>query len=494
MPEISFATYMAGVTETKGTMTNTPAALADVGGFNVWAIGHTDSWIETPTIDKTSVMNNVSVTSPDGVSWSYEEEIMWPMDRYVSFFAYGPNASATVTNPDSDGTPMILFSVKPIVKEQADLLIATSIKNQAGAWYNYGKPVNLFFKHALSRISFSGLLTDPSDTRKVTVTKIVLNGLYSSGITNLTTPVEWEVEGSPTSSYTLNVSDKTTIRELVETQLTNEGVALTAENGFLFLMPQTIARPDTDPTMDVSISVIDGNIEYTYDYTSIVFSPDSWEPGKSYNYQIVLNGNDLRIIHVDSDIEIGEWSPSLVLQTVTFSSTEYNPSVALQVDLANLYSAINNLDTINKQSSTHRYRYYGVYGVNDISHDIEIDLSYLKWEKKVTEQYPEQYLMFDFKKLIRNWNTNKDDSDRPWEFKISGYEDQWELERAKQAIDKDNPDYEDIDWAKSKVEVVDGVTYATLPAKFPSVNPPDSIEVKLQNPLKNKGSIILRKR
>ena len=475
---ISFATRLD---ETRGTMTNSAANLADAGGFNVWAIGHKDSWAATPVASKNFVMNETAVTSSDhGATWSYAPEAMWPMDRYVSFFAYGPAASATAIAAEADGTPGVSFTVNAVVADQDDFVIATPVKDQAGAVYSYGMPVCLTFKHTMARVSFSGLLADPTDTKRIVkVKKIVMNGLYDSGTTQLTTdPVAWTVTGDADASYELDMSDGTT-RELADTPLTTTGVAITTSSGYLFLMPQHLARPADDPTMDVTLSISedDGDTFHDVTYSSVVFSPDAWAPGKSYNYQIILDKNQLRIIHIEIDDELVDWSPSVVLETIYLTSEDAN-------DESNFMFAMNALNTLNTLSVTHKYLYYGIYAVNDVLHDITIDFNALTTAGFLSGYYAGEYLLFDLKKLIRVWSYDGSPSD-PWTVKVINYKpgeislgSGWELAPAMQTI----PASYDVD----------GVTSATLPATLPK-NGGGTVNVPISDELTAAGSIILKK-
>lgn len=476
---ISFATRLDA---TRGPMLNTRGNLAAAGGFNVWAIGHTGSWTSTPTADKTSILNGTTVTSPDGDTWSYGSEVMWPMDRYVSFFAYGPVSGAVSIAPATDGTPAVSFTANPDVTAQNDLMIATPVKDQAGAAYSYGNPVSLFFKHALARISFSGLLVDGDngDDRVITVKKITLNGLHGSGTTHLTDPVVWTPTGNATASYTVSVANG----ELDGTVILNATgkPGITTASGYLFLLPQTLAREADDPTMDVTLE-IDGE---EVSYTSLVFSPQAWEAGKSYNYQIAVSKNDLQIIYIDNEIELGEWSPSIVLQTITLTSDE-------TVDKKNLEFSINVLNTANQNSTNHLYSYFGAYAVNDVLHDITIDISQLplgSFPVVNTDKNFQQYLMFDIKKLVRYWF--KDSNNNPWKVKVINYANDWVLAPAKQTINTN--DYPNINWDATGLEIdqVDGTTAATLPATFPT-NGGGTVSITVSAELTDRGSIILKK-
>jgi hypothetical protein len=410
---ISFATRLE-VPATRGTVTETPSALASAGGFNVWAFSHEGDWETAAT--KTPIMEALPVTSSDsGVTWSYGTAQDWPLHRRVSFFAYGPRGSASVTDAAYDGTPQVNFTVKDAVADQIDLLISEPVVDQRGMTYSGGGKVNILFKHALARISFSGLVTDPADTRVITVKEITLNDLYPSGTTALVEPAKWMVSmEDETTSYTVSVADGT----LLTNPFDHDGEMLTDDDGYLFLVPQLLARDPDDPTMDVTLEVDGTEVVYS----SLLFSPQEWRAGHSYNYQLSISENDLRIVVVDTALELVDFEETIMENAIYLTSDA-------DQDTRNLTFAMDVLNRINGQSAT--YGYYprmGLYAVNDVTHDITIDMATLPTDNFTTAG---QYLILDLRKLVRSWGT--DPSGNPWTVSLTGYESAWSLEPSKQA-------------------------------------------------------------
>lgn len=456
----------------RGTMTNTTANLAALGGFKVWAIEHAGTWAATPIGGKSYVMNGLSVTSSDGgATWSYGADIMWPGGNNVSFFAYAPIASATITT-DSDATPVATFAVVGDdddqtygIVDQTDLLIAAPVLDLSGT--SYVRPVDIRLKHALSRISFSGLMSDVTDERAIRIKSITLNGLYNSGSARFADPVVWTYTGDPDASYTVTTG---TNGGIVNANLGGSSlgtpVQLTTSTGYLFLMPQQLARSlGEDPTMDVTLE-IDGT---EYSYTSLVFSPNAWEPGRSYNYQIVIGKDDLRVIYIDSNIGLEDWTPSLVLQTVPLTSDRDKDRVKLLYSM----SVLNEVRTMSR-----RYSWFGLYGVNDINHDMVMDV-----EDLVTSGYADNFtegqnLMIDLKKLVRNWGVNTEEGNRPWKVSVINYD------RATGA----NADYWTLEPAAQQVDAYSGATL-----RFPGDPLYNSSLPSPSNEITSRGSIIIKR-
>lgn len=457
-----------------GTVIN-PASLADAGGFDVWAYSHTTPWPATPTatlIDGQQVNGSVNGSV---VSWSYDNPVMWP-DEYVSFFAYGPSGSATPTGTfTADGVPIISFTANSSASAQADLVMAAPVYNRAGTTYAYNPVVSLAFSHVLSKISFSGIMSDPTDTRIIKMSKIVMNDILTSGTAPVvynssSSPVEWTL-GSAKANYTVAAATG----ELDGTvALSTTSVDVTTSDGYMFLLPQTMARENgEDPTMDITLSISeDGGL--TFDevtYASVVFSPEAWVAGKSYNYQIIVDKDDLRIIRIEIDTELTPWNPTIVLQTIYLTSD-------VAVDESNLETALNTLSTVNSLSVTHTYYYYGLYAVNDVNHNITINIGDLTTDGYIYGYQTGQYLIFDLKKLVRSWGYDTDPTD-PWLVEVVNYSSGWELASAMQTI----PASYDVD----------GVTSATLPATLPK-NGGGTVNVPVADNISALGSIILKKR
>lgn len=471
----------------RGTMINTPENLADAGGFKVWAFSYTGNW-QTPE-NKIPIMNGIPVTSSDGMEWTYGTTPQeWPEGRKVSFFAYAPFVGATDIEDAADGTPQIIFTVKGDtldtnydVDDQIDLLISTPVKDKT-AVTALGRPVGMYFKHALARISFSGLLVDGDngDDREIYVKKITINGLYGSGTTPLVDPAEWTFVGAPNKSYSVSIAGG----ELKNTQLTHEAPMLTNGQSYLFLIPQTLARPlDEDPTMDVVLNIDGTEVEYT----SLVFSPQVWLPGKSYNYQIAVHGNTMRIIYIDTEMGLDDWSPSIVLQTMALTSS---PDMAADIerDDKNIAYNIDLLNQVRGFTSSHDYRWYGLYVINSLTHDITIDMEALL---PVNNFKNGQHFMIDANKMVNNWSG----AGTPGACKISviNYEDDWVLVDGLPDPNEGRP-IGVFQWPDPTVYPnVDATSGATLPKEYYDSGVGANVMVQPSNTIYNKGSIILKR-
>ena len=467
--QIGFSTQL-----TKGATTTGPAVLAGSGGFNVWAYSHSAVW--NSASDKSAIIDGVNVTGTvvggDNVSWSYSNPVDWPVNKYVSFFAYGPASSGVISGVTAEGVPVMNFTVNANVKDQQDLLVANPVYNQTGPMYSYANPVTLMFSHALSRIVFSGMIMDQTDTRAIKVKKIVINGIYSKASRTLASPAEWDVDESVIANYTLQISGAEGELQDVTLAADPNPKDITSDNGYLFLLPQKIARESADPTMDVTLE-IDG-VEVTY--SSVLFSPDEWFPGKSYNYQLIVDGNDLKIIMVDTDIELDDWNISIMIQPVPLgldslkNHNRINSALKALVHL-NIEGGAGNI-----QSLVDSCDYYAIYLKDNINHDITINMDSAVYLNGFTEG---ETVIFDAKKIVNEWGSDEVSGDN-YTFRILFDDANWAIQNAAQPYDPLNP----------TVPTLDAVTYATTKndtVSLPNMNDPSGY-------IQNKGSIILKRK
>lgn len=478
---INFATHIT----TRGSNLIGASGLADKGGFKIWAYSHDDKWNTNP--DKTALMDNVTVTgAAGGTVWNYGEPMNWPENKYVSFFAYGPTTNAATLNAETaQGKPMIDFTVTATAASQVDLLIASPVYDQLGVMYSTDRSVGIHFNHALSRINFSAmrLNTNSEDKREINVKEIRLNGLYSKATAPLASPVEWTLDNTVTASYTVNVSTST----LTEVELTEKPEDISTATGQLFLLPQQLAREEgKDPTMDVTLQIVENEKSSEMKYNSVVFSPTTWEAGKSYNYQIVVDGNDLKVILIDSNLELAPWGASIMVQPISLNKPSYGEN-ATETDITNaialvkskdearIHSALKAFGVLNgenlAENVNNNVKYYAIYLRNDVAHDVVIDMDAYN-DKFITGEQ----IIFDIEKLITSWGK---DGETYYKFEVTYDNSKWKLMDARQPYDPNN----------LGTPKVDGITSATT----------NNLNANKPNPLqpvgliRNKGSIILER-
>lgn len=419
---------------TKGTVISDPGVLATQGGFSVWVYSHVDKWASNPAV-KTPLLNGVAVTgsgSGNNVSWSYNDPVNWPLNEHASFFAYGPAGSAVVGGSTGEGVPILNFTVQNTVQNQRDLLISTPVYDQQGILYSYAKPVNILFNHVLSRIVFSGLLLNDDQSKEIKVKSITLKGLYNKGAAALSMPVSWDVDETSTGNYELTIARN----NLNNVALSSISKNISSESGQLFLMPQTIARAqESEPTVDVVLS-IDGS---DYSYSRQLFSPDEWLPGKSYNYQIIIDGDEFEIILISGDLDLEDWLVNIVIQPVPLTVNTIR-------DHNRLISAMESLAFLSEYDGSPSVlpcKYFALYLKNDVNHDLTVNMA------DYTAAFdPGEQVIFDAEKLINTWYA--DGSSTKYKFEVEFDPDYWELRPSRQTpIPQEPLDPEDVDAVSS---------------------------------------------
>ncbi len=282
--DIGFTTHL-----TRGGSIDNAKAVAEAGGFDVWAYKHTGAWASAP--DKTILIDNTGggyghVTSDDeGATWDYGPLQAWPAGGgKVSFFAFAPHGGADWDGTlDAEGVPVITYEVPEATGSQKDLMIATPVIDATGATAD-GK-VKEVFHHALSRITFSALKVPEMEGNKVIVTGVGFNNLLNSGSAALRTPVSWSHDGR-TGDCWVSVAGGA----LTNTILGHlEAQDITAGGGDMFLMPQTFG---TDADIIVVFTVDDVELSWS----GPIPAPEAWEPGTSYNYKILVDGDMIFLV------------------------------------------------------------------------------------------------------------------------------------------------------------------------------------------------------
>lgn len=237
---------------------------------------------------KANFMNNQEVkweaaAEGNGGSWTYAPAKFWPAaDQVVDFVAWVPVNNATV----NDAT--LNFTVPTEVKSQTDLLVAGSQMELNRAADN--KPVNLNFKHLLSRIGFQiSAVGIPNDN--VTVVELVevtLNGGFaSSGVVDMTKDINniaiTAAEGQEsTSAYTL-----TGTHFGWEDNVMKNGDTQNKEDSYIMLIPDgndpesiTVTYTITTENGDGTTTEVENKAEFDLDGDGTFV----YQPGKAYKY------------------------------------------------------------------------------------------------------------------------------------------------------------------------------------------------------------------
>lgn len=284
---ITFDTYV-------GRDAATRASVIDIGalktsGFGVLGYYTEDDWAETAT---PNFMHNQKVSGED---WGYEPLKYWPAEGKISFFAYAPYGTGTLSANTVAGTPTLAYSVPANIAEQKDLLVAGAQKNKNA------NTVNFTFKHALSRIGFGVKLADGSAIDAATTidfSKITLTADFNSSNTltldlDGSDNVQW---GTPTTAtdvtYTLyNTNDATD--NIADIALSTDIAPINNTSSYLMVLPQDFSGvgDEMEITANFSLSTKDDNLvgnKFTANYEFTGKVALELEAGKAYTIVLVL--------------------------------------------------------------------------------------------------------------------------------------------------------------------------------------------------------------
>ena len=276
------------------------AAFAEGDVIGLYACQTAGAYANSFTAD---LMDNVAVTK-GADAWTYSPMTAWPSDEneHLSFIAFYPRSTESTAS-----ALRYPFTVNSDVDQQVDVLWCT-IKDahindrngtaingnpDAAAFEAASGPINLQFKHMLSKVTVQVKLADghPGTTAKLKA--LSLNNANSSGDFALNSTLSSTSGGTWTSDtpadFTLHADtdapkDITTTAETVAT---------------MFMIPQDITTYPTSLNVSYTYSLPDGTEK---EVTEDINLPGTWEINKAYNY----------IINIEPDIEMSNVSPSAV--------------------------------------------------------------------------------------------------------------------------------------------------------------------------------------
>ncbi len=264
---------------TRGTTTVDDSTMNTAGMYCAYTASA--DWSTTTTFAK---MDNDKYTYNNTTSeWVPENEKYWGFsnvcDKYT-FYAYSPyKTNSNGINPEIiDGEMHIRYTVPNTCADQSDLIIARPRKNICRT--SDGK-VPMVFEHALSKISFSA---KGHAARKIT--SITITSVINSGTATHKDTIIWANDAS-VNDFTVSAEDG----DITDNRLINgDAENITNDDGYLFMIPQTIAAGT-----EVILSTVDAAGDDPA--TSILkFGTDQiWKAGRSYNYEIDVKANIVRL-------------------------------------------------------------------------------------------------------------------------------------------------------------------------------------------------------
>ncbi len=286
----------------------------------------------------------------------------WDGGAYHSFFSIAPyeiiaDGNSIFSSPTTSGSPTLDYQIPQNPLDHKDLLYSSRI--DAIDYDISNRPVNLKFKHALSKISFSASKSDYEAPGAV-VEQVTVKAFNFSNIWNAAT---FTFEEGVSDEY-IGVWDYTNSGPKVqdmETTIINGGINsntlssvmtnITTTNGVVMPLPQGFATEAVmTVVMDITKSVtIDGNLttvtnEYIKQFPLETVSPQGWEMGKSYHYKFMYNGDG----NLPSSVEVvmTNWNEEIVDGDISGTYLDVVNKVYVASDNIKIYYNTNSTEPI----------------------------------------------------------------------------------------------------------------------------------------------------
>ena len=353
--EISFDTYVGKAPVTKAESADLKylkQALEDEGGFQVYAFLHQEilpspdqvtgeeTYIDVSNIGVATPYMNEIVNWVETVSdnpetedvdesegkWDYDGVVYWPdqsTNRKLAFAAYAKNAEHLMTFEDDQRTATgksytkFSYTVPSAIADQKDLMVTPFLPNKGLDGSATTAPVQIFFKHLLSRVGFEVVANQEGDV-VIDIQEVTMHGKFPK-----TGNVDLKGAGAivPTTgegadfedNYTLfsGTEHFTTTSSLVPapiyakwaTEDITDSPNLDASNRYMMIMPTTL---EANVEGAEPVSFIEVKYQLTDDISRTArVSLDSWTfaPGKSYTFVFKISTTS-----IEFDVVVDSWT------------------------------------------------------------------------------------------------------------------------------------------------------------------------------------------
>ena len=275
----------------------TKTALPTGTHFGVFAYyTGTSNWNSVKNSTAPNFMYNQEVAF-DGTSCTYSPLKYWPnnTNEKVTFWAYCPYSASPVifkqgTNNDFDNTTKNIPDIRFTVTDgQTDFMISDLAANKTKP--ASATPVELTFKHTLSKLSFYVKKVDPIDKYTVKLKNIRVDGIYLTAVHRSSGWMNW---ASPRGSVSVLAPADASGYPVLATSYPASG----SPQGATMLLPQSL---------DYEYAML--HIEYTIDFAGLLqtrtmisnsplsllfedLDPVAWAEGKEYNVFISITPDD----------------------------------------------------------------------------------------------------------------------------------------------------------------------------------------------------------
>lgn len=245
----------------------------------------------------TNVFDNVKVyTEDEGATWKYDNTQYWTVGKTYKFQGYAPTTTATVTAGEN-GVNFTDF----VADGQTDLIASTVVSKTIAATSDIA-PVQLTFRHVLSKIKFK--FTTDLNNVNIKISALKVNALPNKG------------------TYTNNGDNPSTwaVSEKGDYPLSSEG---TLTNSKDLTSGEAIVLPQTPSNISVTFTVTaTGGLSLTKDHT-VTLPATQLQEGNVYVYTAAITHENIDPDGELKPIEFGDptvspWSSDGNSGNVTF--------------------------------------------------------------------------------------------------------------------------------------------------------------------------------
>lgn len=288
------AAILASCSKTETVEQNPSTA---IGFSSAWVGNSVDSKVDETTKDNlrtfqvyggyladnmTHVFDNVTVSSTDGQTWTYEGDLRyWAEGEHYKFAAYAPAVAATYGDvaPDPTNGALTFTNFVSDPTKQCDLIYDTDDVPSAAA--DQGN-VAFNFKHLLSMIKFT-FKSGFAENIKVEISDLKVYGMVSTGT--------YDQNWTPGSAKVEETAPFKTID--VATAVKTSSGNTDAKSDDFAVIPQSIGGADVTVSFTVNVKNENGDAVISDEPLSAQLPAIEWQAGNRYNYNVTISGSQV---------------------------------------------------------------------------------------------------------------------------------------------------------------------------------------------------------
>lgn len=287
--------------QTRGTAVNT-TTLGVGQKFRIYASSYTGSAYVSLLPDNFGVVDadntKASLQNASGTATTY----YWPTNSVrARFICYHPYNATGVTPTYTATTPQLALAyIAPTTFDgQQDLLFATTEVNK-----NTG--VSLLFKHALTKVTFEGIITGNASGNVVKVNSVEIANARSKRNMTIGASGAWSA-ATLTDKITYKAASLNKTLSTSYSSILGTNVATDTKVFLMIPMTKTEFGTDTKVNVNVTIGTTPNAVTKTCSFVINTTTYPDWEMGKHVNYRFSIDvSKEAPVIQV-TKVEVEAW-------------------------------------------------------------------------------------------------------------------------------------------------------------------------------------------